>query len=92
MHWTFLRHASNLAVRLSINTAYIDRMKMHATELRVDRTVMTVTDLDQNDDDQYWQSRTPLERLQAIELNRQAVYGYRGNPPRFQKVLEVARR
>ena len=67
-------------------------MKMHADELHIDRTVMTVTDLEQNDEDQYWWSRTPLERLKAIELNRQAVYGYYNNPPRFQRLLEVARR
>ena len=67
-------------------------MQMHAKEPRVDRTVMTVTDLNQNDDDQYWRLRTPLERLQAIELNRQAVYGYRNNPPRFQRFLEIVGR
>ncbi len=44
-------------------TAYIARMKMRAKELRGDRTVMTVTDLDQNDEDQHWRSWTPLERL-----------------------------
>jgi hypothetical protein len=53
---------------------------------------MTVTDLDQNDEDQYWWSRTPLERLKAIEINRQAVYGYQDNPPRLQRLLEVAGR
>ncbi len=67
-------------------------MKTDAVELRVDRTVMTVTDLDRNDEDQYWWSQPPLERLKAIELNRQAVYGYRNNPPGFQRLLEVAGR
>ena len=67
-------------------------MKMHTNELHVDRTVMTVTDLDQNDEDQFWWSRTPEERLKAIEVNRQAVYGYQNTPPRFQRLLEVARR
>ena len=61
-------------------------------ELRVDRTVLTVTDLDRNDEDQYWQSRTPLERLQAIEVQRQAVYGYGNHPPRFQRLLEIVGR
>ena len=67
-------------------------MKMHTNELQVDRTVMTVTDLDQDDEDQFWWSRTPEERLKAIEVNRQAVYGYHNTPPRFQRLLEVARR
>ncbi len=53
---------------------------------------MTVSDLGEDDADQYWWSRPPLERLAAIETNRQIVYGYLTTPPGFQRVLEVARR
>ncbi len=67
-------------------------MKLDTKELKVDRTVMTVTDLGHNDEDRYWWSRTPLERLKAIEINRQVVYGYQNNPPRLQRLLEVAGR
>ena len=62
------------------------------SEPKVDRTVLTVTGLRENDEDRYWWSRTPLERLEAIEVNRQVVYGYLSTPPRFQRLLEVARR
>ena len=61
-------------------------------EPQVDRTVLTITGLDDEDEDQYWWSRTPLERLAAIETNRQVVYGHLSAPPRFQRLLEVARR
>jgi hypothetical protein len=41
-------------------------------------------------DTEYWLSRTPDERLIAMEMMRQIVYGYDAeNPPRMQKVLEV---
>jgi len=61
-------------------------------ELRVNRKELSVVDLDDSSDDQYWWSRTPEERLQAMEIYRRIVYGYGSTPPRFQRVLEVARR
>ena len=61
-------------------------------EPRIDRTVLTVTDLRENDEDRYWWAKKPLERLEAIEMNRRIVYGYLSNPPRFQRLLEIARR
>jgi hypothetical protein len=42
-------------------------------------------------DHTYWHSRTPQERLWALELMRQKAYGYDPATARFQKVLEVAR-
>ena len=66
-------------------------MEAHQSEPRVDRTVLTVTGLDENDEDAYWWSRTPLERLEAIETNRRIVYGYFATSCKLQKVLEVAR-
>ena len=67
-------------------------MSEQPPEPRVDRTVLTVTDLNENDEDRYWWSRTPLERLRAIETNRRIVYDYLTTPPRFQRLLEVAGR
>jgi len=67
-------------------------MNKENPELRVDRSVLTVTDLHENDEDRYWWSKTPMERLEAIETNRRIVYGYHDHPPRFQRILEVARR
>ena len=67
-------------------------MQDHPTELRVDRTVLTVTGLSDTNEDQYWWAKTPHERLEAMETNRRVVYGYLSNPPRFQRLLEVARR
>jgi hypothetical protein len=58
----------------------------------VDRTAFSVGTLsDEGDEKVYWQLRTPSERLLAIELTRQYVYGYVGTTPRLQRILEVAK-
>ncbi|GAC1446190.1 MAG: hypothetical protein NVSMB56_02560 [Pyrinomonadaceae bacterium] len=38
----------------------------------------------------YWHSRTPQERLIALELMRQIAYGYDSeNIPAFQRIIEI---
>jgi hypothetical protein len=55
----------------------------------IDKTAFSIADLrDADDDKQYWRSRTPLERLQAVEVMRQILYGYNPGDP-VQRVLEV---
>ena len=58
-------------------------------EIRVDRSVLTVTTLQQADavDRAYWRSRTPIERLEALELMRQVVYQYDPVATRLQRIL-----
>jgi len=60
---------------------------------KVQRTAFTVASLfDQSDEKSYWLSKTPYERLQAVELMRQIIYGYNPSATRLQRVLEVAQR
>ena len=47
---------------------------------------------DPSDETAYWLSKTPQERLQALELMRQIVYGYDPATTRLQRVFEVAQR
>jgi hypothetical protein len=43
-------------------------------------------------DREFWHSRTPQERLWAMELMRQKKYGYDENSvPRIQRVFEVVK-
>ena len=59
--------------------------------LKVDRTALSVGSLrDESDEKAYWMSRTPHERLEAMELMRQINYGYDPATDRLQRVLEVA--
>ena len=41
-------------------------------------------------DKAYWHSKTPQERMEALELMRQINYGYNPITERLQRVLEVA--
>ena len=58
---------------------------------RLDKSAFSVVPLSKADDDlEYWLSRTPEERLSAVEVNRWLVYGYDKATSRLQRVLEVA--
>lgn len=61
---------------------------------RIDRTAFSVVSLDEADGDEveYWLSRTPYERLDALETLRQIVYGYDPITARLQRIFEIAER
>jgi hypothetical protein len=61
---------------------------------KMDRTVLSVADLhDDSDEKSFWLSKTPAERLAAMELMRQIVYGYEyETAPRLQRVFTIAER
>jgi len=59
---------------------------------KVDRTAFSVVSSFEEADQQdieYWRSRTPLERLQHMELLRRINYGSDATA-RLQRVLEIA--
>jgi hypothetical protein len=57
----------------------------------MDKTAFSVGSLDDADDTvDYWLSKTPAERFEAIELMRQIMYGYDPDTERLQRVLEIA--
>ena len=61
--------------------------------LKIDKTVFTVTRLsDPSDEKEYWLSRSPYERLQAVETLRRLNYGEHQSTARLQRVLEVTQR
>ncbi len=64
------------------------------SNLRMDKTALSIGSLfDESDEKAYWLSQTPEERLEALELMRQIVYGYEeATAPGFQRVLELATR
>lgn len=64
---------------------------MDVSEYRMDKAAFSVASLAEADDElEYWLTKSPLERLQAVELIRQTLYGYTGPTPRLQRVLTVA--
>lgn len=60
----------------------------------VNRRAFSVVSLSDQDVDEarYWRSKSPHERLEAVELTRQLLYGYDPASTRLQRVLEVAER
>ena len=57
----------------------------------MDKTAFSVTTLfEKSGDKEYWLSKTPQERLEALELMRQINYGYDPTTARLQRVLEIA--
>jgi len=66
---------------------------MDVSEYTMDKSAFSVASLAQADDElEYWLDKSPLERLQAVELIRQTLYGYTGATPRLQRLLTVAQR
>jgi hypothetical protein len=47
---------------------------------------------DDSDQKHYWLSKTPGQRLKAVELMRQIIYGYDPSTERLQRVFEVTQR
>ncbi len=58
---------------------------------KLDKTFFEIADLGQEKNDlEYWLSRTPEERFQAIELLRRINYGEDAATARLQRIFEVA--
>lgn len=57
---------------------------------RMDHSHFSVAKLeDQGNDKEYWASKTPQERLAALEFIRQVMYGYDPATARIQNVFKV---
>jgi len=60
---------------------------------KMQKTAFTVSSLfEKSDEKSYWLSKTPYERLEAVELMRRIIYGYDPSTTRLQRVLEITQR
>lgn len=65
---------------------------MSDSDFRMDKTAFSVVSLHEADDDvEFWRTKTPQERLRALEFLRQTLYGYDHTTARLQRVLTVAK-
>ena len=63
---------------------------MTRKKFRLEKSALSVAPLgDARDDKAFWLSKTPLERLEALEFLRQTFCGYDPLTDRAQRVLEV---
>jgi hypothetical protein len=61
--------------------------------VKLDKTAFSVASLtDESDEKRYWATKSPYERLRALELMRQIIYGYDPSTERLQRFFEVAQR
>jgi len=59
-------------------------------QLRIDRSAIVISTLQEPADEiAYWQTKTHLERLEALELMRQILYAYDPSASRLQRVLTI---
>ncbi|MFQ6114153.1 MAG: hypothetical protein ACE5NG_08695 [bacterium] len=66
-------------------------MKTKNSPYKMDKTAFSVTSLlDESDEKEHWISKTPHQRLEALELMRQTIYGYDPVTTRLQRFFEVA--
>lgn len=64
-----------------------------ASSLKIDKSFVSVSRLtDIPDDKIYWLSKTPYERMQAVDTLRRLNYGERQSTARLQRVLEITQR
>ena len=62
-------------------------------QAKVDRSAFSVMSLKEAEaaDEAYWKSRTPDERLEALELSRQSTYGYDPTTRGLSRFFEVVK-
>ncbi len=61
--------------------------------LRMDKTKFSITRLgDDSVERKYWHSKTPYERLIAVEVMRQIAYGYDPSTARLERVYSITQR
>jgi hypothetical protein len=61
--------------------------------IKLDKTAFSLASLtNESDEKQYWLTKSPYERLRALELMRQIIYGYDPSTERLQRFFEVAQR
>lgn len=58
---------------------------------KLDRMHFSVAKLNDSDEKAYWLSKSPAERLEAVELMRQMIYGYDPIRDRLRRILTVVR-
>ena len=59
---------------------------------KMDKSHFSIASLhDPSDEKEYWLSKTPKERLQALELMRQIAYGYDPSTEMIQRVFLIVK-
>jgi len=60
--------------------------------IKLNRGAWSVCSLHNSSDDAYWRSRTPAERIRAVQINREIASGESVANGRLQRVFDVVER
>jgi hypothetical protein len=64
--------------------------KSDAYDIKLDRSALSFGTLrEEGDEKSYWLAASPAQRLEAIEVQRQILYGYDQTTTRLQRILEI---
>ncbi len=63
--------------------------RLNLSMIKDKKAFSVVSLLDESSDKKYWLSKTPQEKIQAIEFLRQTMYGYDPSTTRLQRFFEV---
>lgn len=68
-------------------------MEIDENHLKLDKTSLVISSLEEPTDEiVFWSTKSPIERMAAIELMRQIIYGYDPTSTRLQRVLTITQR
>jgi hypothetical protein len=69
-------------------------MKNQFQEFKIDRSAFSVVSSEeaQKQEIAFWRSKSPLERLEALESLRQTTYGYDPKAHHMDKVIEIIKK
>lgn len=68
-------------------------MNEESSKIRLNKSIITISSLNEpSDEKDYWATKTPQERMAAIEIMRQIVYDYDPSTTRLQRVLTITQR
>ena len=56
----------------------------------LNKKIVNITSLDDIEAKKYWFSKSPLERIEAIEINRRMIYGQDRVTSRLQRFFETS--
>jgi hypothetical protein len=74
-----------MAKTILVRIDYMDKLPS------LNKKIVNVTSLDEIEEEKkYWISKSPLERIEAIEINRRMIYGQDRATSRLQRFFETA--
>ncbi len=83
------RVGGNKKTRISfrLKSIYIYRI-IKIMELKLDCSILSISDLKEQEDKTFWLKKSPIERLRAMHSHRQVAYRKAFITERLQRVLE----